>query len=166
MSDNPEQLPDVSTYTVDSDEESPKITRYMIIGLGALAGFIVVALIAAIIVGLTNSEGLASGFRIIRDFLIIVLALQGIFICLAMVVLILQLSSLINLLRNEVGPVIEELRETATTARGTAQFVSKNVASPVIKVASTAAGVRAFLGQLVGIRRNTTGHHALRNGRK
>lgn len=145
------------TYEPQEEQENPKVMRYIMIGLGGLAAFIVISLIVAIIAGLTNSEGLASGFRIIRDFLIIILALQGIFISIAMVVLIVQLSSLINLLSNEVKPILDELRDTATTARGTAQFVSKNVADPVIKVAATAAGVRSFFGQLVAIQRNNRG---------
>lgn len=144
-----------------SEEVQPEkragIVRYLMIGLGGLAGFILLAFVVAILVGISNSEGLSSGFRIVRDFLIIVLALQGIFISLALIVLILQLASLINLLQNEIAPIIDELRETASTARGTAQFVSKNVTKPVIRIASTAAGIRTFVSAAIGLRRNTTG---------
>jgi hypothetical protein len=140
--------------------------RWIIIGLVALASLIIVALVVAILGGLTGSEGVAAAFRILRDFFIIVLALQGILISVAMIVLVLQLSSLINLLRNEIKPLVDEARVTLTTLRGTTQFVSQNVTTPVIKVMSTMAGVRAFLSELAGIRRATSrANHSDQNGR-
>ncbi len=116
---------------------------------------IIVALVVAILGGLSGSEGVAAAFAIMRDFFIIVLALQGILISVALVVLVLQLSALINLLRNEIAPLIDEARTTLSTVRGTTQFVSQNLTGPVIRAASTVAGVRAFLGELAGIRRAT-----------
>ncbi|MBX3086311.1 MAG: hypothetical protein KF716_32040 [Anaerolineae bacterium] len=149
MSDTPNVVEGVE------DESGPNITRYLVIGFGVLGAFIVLAVIVAVIVALTGAEGgVATGFQVVRDFLIIVLALQGVFVSIAMVVLIVQLSTLVNLLRNEIKPLMDEVRETASAAKGTAQFVSKNVAEPVIKVAATTAGIRAFLGEVTGIRRN------------
>jgi hypothetical protein len=152
MSDNPKLL------ETPEEESGSNITRWAVIAFGGMGALIVIALIIAVIVGATGAEGgLATGFQVVRDFLIIILALQGLFLSVAMIVLILQFSALLNLLRNEIGPLIREVRETTNAARGTAQFVSKNVAEPVIKVASTAAAVQAFLGQVTGIRRNIGG---------
>ena len=149
MSDTPDIVDGVE------DDSSPNMVRWIIIGFGVLGGLLVVAVIIAVVVALTGAEGgLATGFQVIRDFLIIILALQGVFVSIAMVVLIAQLSTLVNLLRNEIKPLIDEVKDTASAAKGTAQFVSKNVAEPVIKVAATAAGIRAFLGEVTGIRRN------------
>jgi hypothetical protein len=131
------------------------IQRYFVIGFVALAAIIALSLVAALVVAATAPEGgVATGFQVVRDFLLIVLALQGIFVSIAIVILILQFSALLNVLKTEVKPLIDELRETSSTARGTAQFVSKNLASPVIKVVATAAGVRAFISEVAGIRRN------------
>ena len=140
---------------VPEPDRSPTVIRWVIIALGSLIGIIVISLIVALIGGIAGSDGIGSAFRVIRDFFIIVLALQGILISVALIVLVLQLTSLINLLRNEIKPLLDEARYTLSTVRGTTEFVSKNVTSPVIKVASTVAGVRAFFGELAGLRRNT-----------
>jgi hypothetical protein len=155
--------PDVSD--ADEGKSGPGITKWIIIAVAALAGLVILALVIALLGGLSGSEGVAAAFRVLRDFFIIVLALQGILISIALVVLVLQLTALINLLRNEIKPIIDETRQTATTVRGTAQFVSDNVASPVIKVSAAVAGARAFVGELAGIRRNVNGEHR-GNGRK
>ncbi|MBX3061750.1 MAG: hypothetical protein U0528_16720 [Anaerolineae bacterium] len=158
MSDNQEL-----EVTEDASANS-SVKRWFIIGFGVLGGMIVLALVIAVVVALTSAEGgLATGFQVVRDALIIILALQGVFISVAMIVLILQFSALVNLLKNEVKPLIDEVRDTASAAKGTAQFVGKNVAEPVIKVASTAAGVTAFLGEIVGIRRNINGRNRLKD---
>src|SRR6266487_1725141 len=119
MTDKPDSGMD--TVVADADN-SPGIVRWIVISLSVLGGVIVLALVIAIVGGLSNSEGVASMFRILRDFFIIVLALQGILISVALVVLILQLTALINLLRNEIKPIVDETRQTMTTVRGTAQF--------------------------------------------
>ena len=152
---------------IDTDK-SPSIVRWVLIALGALIGVIVVSLVIALIGGITGSEGIASAFRILRDFFIIVLALQGILISVALVILVLQLTSLINLLRNEIKPLLDEARHTLVTVRGTSEFVSKNITSPVIRVSSALAGARAFINELAGIRRNVSGDgsRASSNGRE
>jgi hypothetical protein len=136
--------------------QSSRVMRWVGIGLGALAALIVAAFVVALIGGASGSEGVAAAFSVVRDFFIIVLALQGILISVALVVLIVQLSALINVLQNEVSPLLDEARRTVTTMRGTTEFVSKNVTSPVIRAASVVAGARAFVGELAGIRRNIT----------
>lgn len=149
-------------------EKSSSIVRWVLIALGALIGVIVAALVIALIGGITGSDGVASAFRILRDFFIIVLALQGILISVAMIILVLQLTSLINLLRNEIKPLLDEARHTLVTVRGTSEFVSKNITTPVIRVSSAVAGARAFLNELAGIRRNVSadGARASSNGRE
>ena len=158
MSDKP--------VVVADEDNGPGIVKWVIIALGALAAVIVVSLVIAILGGISGSDGVAAAFRILRDFFIIVLALQGILISVALIVLILQLSALVNLLRSEIKPIIDETRQTLTTVRGTAQFVSQNVAEPVIKVSAAVAGARAFFGELAGIRRNVSGERSRTNGRK
>jgi hypothetical protein len=147
-------IPQSDEIIVPEPQSSPSIFRWIIIAMAVLAVVIVAALIVAIVGGITGSEGIASAFRIIRDFFIIVLALQGILISIALVILTLQLTALINLLRNEITPLIDEMRRTMATVRGTTEFVSRNVAAPIIKVSAVMAGARAFIGELAGIRRN------------
>ena len=167
MSDKPDR---VESVVASGQSNDPGFVKWIIIALGVLAAVIVVSLIIAIVGGISGSDGVAAAFRIMRDFFIIVLALQGILISVALVVLILQLTALINLLRNEIKPIIDETRTTLSTVRGTAQFVSQNVTAPVIKVSAAMAGARALLSELAGLRRNMNGQHAekmtAQNGRK
>jgi hypothetical protein len=165
LSDKPGEIDDIVDSDVIDEDGGPGVTRWVIISLVFLILVILVALAIAILGGISGSEGVASAFRVLRDFFIIVLALQGILISVALVVLILQITALINLLHSEIRPILDETRQTMATVRGTAQFVSRNVAQPVIRASSALAGARAFIGELIGIRRNLLGPRSGR-GRK
>src|SRR5690349_24195742 len=52
----------------------------------------------------------------------------------SLVVLLIQLASLINLLQNEVRPIIQATNETVNALRGTAEFLGESVVEPVIKL--------------------------------
>ncbi len=87
----------------------------------------------------------------IRDVFIIVVALESLVIGVALIVLIVQLASLINLLQNEVRPILHATNETVNTLRGTAEFLGENVVEPVIKLNGYLAGLRRML-ELMGIK--------------
>jgi hypothetical protein len=88
----------------------------------------------------------------IRDVFIIVVALESLVIGVALIVLIIQLAGLINLLQNEVRPILNATSETVNTLRGTAEFLGENVVEPVIKLNSYLAGLTRML-ELMGIKR-------------
>jgi hypothetical protein len=88
----------------------------------------------------------------IRDVFIIVVALESLVIGVALIVLIVQLASLINLLQNEVRPILHATTETVNTLRGTAEFLGENVVEPVIKLNGYLAGLTRML-ELMGIKR-------------
>ncbi len=69
----------------------------------------------------------------IRDVFIIIVAIESGVIGVALVVLIVQLAALINLLQNEVKPILIATNETVNTLRGTSEFLSENVVEPVIQ---------------------------------
>jgi ABC-type spermidine/putrescine transport system permease subunit II len=87
----------------------------------------------------------------IRDVFIIVVALESLVIGVALIVLIVQLASLINLLQNEVRPILTATIETVNTLRGTAEFLGENVVDPVIKLNGYLAGLRRML-ELLGVK--------------
>ncbi len=87
----------------------------------------------------------------IRDVFIIVVALESLVIGIALIVLIVQLASLINLLQNEVRPILHATSETVNTLRGTAEFLGENVVEPVIKLNGYLAGLKRML-ELMGIK--------------
>ena len=115
--------------------------------------------IIAIIVLLVALLGVAIYFLLqpntptdkIRDVFIIVVALETLVIGVALVVLIVQLASLINLLQNEVRPILNATSETVNTLRGTAEFLGENVVEPVIKLNGYLAGLKRML-ELMGIK--------------
>lgn len=88
----------------------------------------------------------------IRDVFIIIVALESLVIGVALVVLIVQLASLINLLQNEVRPILIATNETVNTLRGTSEFLSENVVEPVIKLNGYLAGLYRML-ELMGVRK-------------
>lgn len=79
-----------------------------------------------------------------RDIFIIVMALESLVIGAALVVLIVQIATLINLLQNEIKPILNSTNETVSTLRGTAAFLSENLTEPVIQLNATLAGVKKF----------------------
>jgi amino acid permease len=88
----------------------------------------------------------------IRDIFIIVVALETLVVGVALIVLLVQLASLINLVQNELEPILESTRETINSLRGTTEFLGESVVEPVIKVNSYLASVRRVL-ELIGIGR-------------
>ncbi|HXF84647.1 MAG TPA: hypothetical protein VNK49_04595 [Anaerolineales bacterium] len=88
----------------------------------------------------------------IRDIFIIVVAFESLVIGAALIVLIVQLASLINLLQNEVRPILRATSETVNNLRGTAEFLGENVVEPVIKLNGYLAGLMRML-ELMGLRK-------------
>jgi amino acid permease len=121
----------------------------------------VAALILAIVIAVfADPDDAANWVGIIRDLFIIVLAMEGMLIGIAFIVLIVQLAALLNLLQNEIQPIVDNANETVSTVRGTAQFMSQNVVEPVLKFGALAAGVGAVMREMIGIRQS------LRSGSK
>ena len=88
----------------------------------------------------------------IRDVFIIIVALESLIIGVAVIVLIVQLASLINLLQNEVRPILTATNETVNNLRGTAEFLGENVVEPVIKLNGYLAGMNRVI-ELMGIKK-------------
>jgi hypothetical protein len=81
----------------------------------------------------------------IRDIFIIFMALESLVIGVTLVILIIQLATLINLLQNEIKPILNSTNETVSTLRGTVTFLSDNLAEPVIKLNEYLAGIKRLI---------------------
>ncbi len=88
----------------------------------------------------------------IRDIFIIVLALVSLLISTALIILIIQFASLINLLQNEVRPILNATNETVNHLRGTAEFLGESVVEPVVKLNGYLAGMQRML-ELLGVKK-------------
>lgn len=75
-----------------------------------------------------------------------------IFITLSMILVVLLLGALVGLavwisllLKDRAIPLLEQLTGTVTRVRGTTEFVSEEVAKPIISFYSRVAGIRALV---------------------
>jgi hypothetical protein len=122
--------------------------------------WIIIGIVAAIILVLAGI-GVAIYFLLqpssptgtIRDIFIIFMAFESLIIGGALIVLIIQVAGLINLLQNEVRPILQSTSETVNTLRGTTEFLSENLVEPVIKLNSYLAGLRKFFDLFSFIRK-------------
>ncbi|MAS33581.1 MAG: hypothetical protein CL610_06215 [Anaerolineaceae bacterium] len=133
-----------------------RVTMIVAIVLIALILLIFVAgLLLAVATDVTQT---APRVQMVRDVFIIILAFQSILIVGALAVLIVQIARLINLLQNEVMPILQNTQETITTARTTVEFVGNNLTEPVMRLNGFLAALSVLLREVFGIRR------ALRRG--
>jgi uncharacterized membrane protein len=110
---------------------------------------LLVAGIVAAVIGLLQPSAPTER---IRDIFIIFMALESLLIGAALIVLIVQFASLINLLQNEVRPILEATNETVNHLRGTTEFLGENMVEPVIKMSSYLAGMKRML-ELFGVKK-------------
>lgn len=142
------EMPELPAPEEEADRQANlRKQRWILAGIVAGAAILVAGIVLAVIF-LAKSPAAAAN---VRDIFIIFLALESLLIGAALVVLIIQLASLINLLQNEVKPILRSTSETVNTLRGTTAFLSENLVEPVIKLNSTLAGLRKLFS-LFGIK--------------
>ena len=129
------------------------IRRIVIIGSAALIGLMILLFVIALVLTLVTGGDFAATIRVIRDLVIIFLSLEGILIILSLAILALQIAQLVNLLQNEVKPILENTQETVKTAQSTVEFMSDNLTEPVIRASGFLAGTSVLISNLFGIRR-------------
>ncbi len=130
-----------------SKDDSNDMRKFAIIGVIVLIIFLL--LIAAAIYGLTRNAAVTAN---IRDIFIIFMAFMTLLLGIVLIILILQLARLINLLQNEIKPILESTNETVSTLRGTTEFISDNLVQPVIKLNEYVAALQQML-MLIGLTR-------------
>lgn len=148
----PETTPEVipsprseeNTTSVDQERKTKRIIAVVIVG-----AVIILALLILAIWFLMQSTTPTDR---IRDIFIIVVALESLVIGVALIILIIQLASLINLLQNEVRPILTATSETVNNLRGTAEFLGESVVEPVIKLNGYLAGMNRVI-ELMGIKK-------------
>jgi len=147
----PNTPPPLTPEQLAAHKAQEQQTRTVIITVSAIA-VVVLALLITAIYFLLRPETPADMVGRIRDVFIIVVGLETLIIGVALVILLIQLASLINLLQNEVRPILQATNETVNTLRGTAEFLGENVVEPVIKLNSYLASIQRVL-ELMGLKR-------------
>ncbi len=121
--------------------------KQRLIVIGAVV--LVLALITGIVLSVISLSAMSDDQTgKIRDIFIIFMAIEFLIIGVALVVMIIQLAALINLLQNEVKPILNSTNETVSTLKGTAKFLSDNMVEPVIKMNEYLAGFKKALDMI------------------
>lgn len=131
--------------TVPSGDKIP--TLWIVLGV-----VIVLLLIAGIIFAVNVMINNPAQTETFRDIMIIFMAFVFLFIGLALIILLVQLARLTNLLQYEIRPILEATNETVGSLRGTTQFLSDNLVTPVVKASSSFAALRRAI-ELFGFSR-------------
>jgi amino acid permease len=121
---------EIPSIIKDIPKEKTSDKRAIIISI--LISLVVITLVVLATIFLVNPANQETTAQV-RDIFIIFMALEAVLIGVALVILIIQLSALINLLQNEIRPIINSTSETVNTLKGTATFMSNNLSEPVIK---------------------------------
>ena len=129
----PTPQPEEATTAKEADDRSKRIVTIAIIGIVVLLALLGLAIYFLLQPSTPTDR--------IRDVFIIVVALESLVIGVALIVLIVQLASLINLLQNEVRPILRSTSDTVNNLRGTVEFLGENVVEPVIKLNGYLAGM-------------------------
>jgi len=143
----PQLTPEQLAAKLETEKQQRAIVSWGIVFLALLLAGIVTA-----IYFLLRPETPAEQVGRIRDIFLIFMALESLLIGAALIVLIAQVASLINLLQNEVRPILQSTTETVNNLRGTAEFLGENIVQPVIKLNGYLAGLQRVI-ELMGIKR-------------
>jgi hypothetical protein len=122
---------------------------------GIVAAFVII--LAVIIGGVIWLLQPSTDTARIRDIFIIFMALESLLLGVVLVILIVQLARLINLLQNEIKPILDSTNETVSNLRGTTTFLSDNLVQPVIKLNEYLAALTQMV-RLVGLTRKSPNH--------
>jgi hypothetical protein len=140
----PNPPPEESSTTKAAEDRSKRIVTIIIV-----AAVVLVLLLGLAIFFLLQPTTPTDR---IRDVFIIVVALESLVIGVALIILIVQLASLINLLQNEVRPILTATSETVNNLRGTVEFLGENAVEPVIKLNGYLAGMSRVI-ELMGLKK-------------
>jgi hypothetical protein len=94
---------------------------------------------------------------LVRDVAIVVLALESIVIGVVLVLMLWQVRSLTRLLQDQLKPMLDSMRETVGTVKGTTSLVSDTIVSPAVKIGGFFAGARRALQVMLSLQPRQTG---------
>lgn len=136
-----------------SGEANKASTALIAAGVGSVVLTIILVVVAIVLAA--NAQTAGPAVEIVRDVLIILLALELVIVGAAVVVFLVQLARFLNLLNNEIQPIAASTKDTVNVLRGTAVFLSRHVSEPVVAVAGALGGLAATLRDIDAIRKAT-----------
>lgn len=152
-----------TSATPETIEPSPaelRARRMLTVGLVVAGLFMVSVVVLLVFLSVDAYQAASAGagpspgeivVGLLRDAAIIFVAFETLLIGVLLIILMVQVQSLVMLLRDEIKPMLEAANETLATVRGTTQFVSHNVVSPVIKWSGYLTGLRRIVREISGL---------------
>ncbi len=142
----------LSHESTQSLQQATERRQRAILIWGIVIAILILALLGTALYFLLRPETDGETVSKIRDVFIILLALESLLIGAALIILIVQIAGLINLLQNEVRPILQSTSETVNHLRGTAEFLGEHVVQPVIQLNTYLAGLQRVI-ELIGFKR-------------
>lgn len=142
MTENEFTQKSVEEHEVPTND-SQRSNKGKVIGI-IIAIVILLALIILSLVSLFRAD-LETTSKV-RDIFIIIMALESLLLGVALIILIVQIAVLINVLKNEIKPILDTTNDTVNHLRGTTTFLSNNLVEPVMKMNEYSAGLKRFVG--------------------
>lgn len=136
----PDSSVEAPSSTVNAVEKPKNKRKYILIGLL----FLIMA-IGLVYLMINSSPEMSTK---IRDISIVLFVFESIVIFFSLIILIVQFSILINLLQNEIKPILKTTKDTVNNVKGTVEFLSDNMVEPVIKTNSQIAGAAKIVSIL------------------
>jgi cytochrome c biogenesis protein CcdA len=125
--------------TLSPEERRKRILIIVAAVFGLLA---ILTVMGFAIAGMLNAPEFTTT---LRDVMIILVGIELALIGFSAIILIYQIARLINMVRNEIRPVLDSANATMNTLRGTAAFLGDNLVRPVVKINTYLAGARRLL---------------------
>ena len=148
-----EAIPPVEqgTQTPSNPPVDPAVVRRQKLIIAALISGGILFIIAICIIGWALLQP-SVPTEAIKNVFIIFLAVEMLIVGVAVVVLAVQVATLINLLQNEVRPMLQSTVETIDNLRGTTEFLSENLVEPVMQLNEYLASIKRML-ELMGLKK-------------
>ncbi len=145
MDTNIPNIPSTSEAIPVNPKNNSASSRNLVIYIGIAF----VAILGLVVISTYWLLNHAQQTSVIRDIFIIFMALETLLLGVALTILIIQLARLINLLQNEIRPILNTTNETVSTLKGTTTFLSNNLVEPVMKLNELLAGFQKLF-EIVG----------------
>lgn len=107
----------------------------------------------AVLLALSDVEAAGDIVRMIRDLMIVFIALELALIFVSVSILLVQVSRLLNLLNEEIAPLLDATQETVQTAQNTVEFAGRNVLNPFIEASAFYTTLMSLFMSAFGLRR-------------
>ncbi|MGC9358619.1 MAG: hypothetical protein ACP5GX_12160 [Anaerolineae bacterium] len=146
MTTESSEIPEIQEPKLTPEEQAQAERRTQMMIIGGAVLFLLLLITAIVLMA-----SYPSATTVVRDIAIVFVAVETFLIGIAVIVLAVQVQILVKVLREEIQPLLRSVNDTASTVRGTTEFVSDNFVSPIIKVAGFTAGVQKVASNLKGV---------------